>query len=135
MRFHSLRTLLHSGSLTMAEETLSLGESTLLKALQTSLSGATENEGFKKNDEDFIRWELGACWVQHLQNPNPDKGQIPEKSEKQGNKKKNEAEVEDKEEEDKDVDLSDVNEDLKNVLTSEQQKQLKLTKTGLHAKV
>ncbi|KAH7422615.1 hypothetical protein KP509_12G017100 [Ceratopteris richardii] len=69
LNVNSLRYLLQSCSGTgsqssMVSETMKMAESTVAKVLQESL---TDIEMEDSRKDVCIRWELGACWVQHLQ--------------------------------------------------------------------
>jgi len=71
----SLRLLLHKGSspdnqkvaiLSDPSESKRLGESQMFvqKLLEESLAKLQEED---EKQDNFVRWELGACWIQHLQ--------------------------------------------------------------------
>ncbi|KAL8494916.1 hypothetical protein ACS0TY_019182 [Phlomoides rotata] len=97
LNINSLRLLLHESatheqnkviqSRTLECEELDSSQAFVERLLEDSLAKLREEE----NDKDaFVRWELGACWIQHLQDQKK-----TEKEKKQSNEKpKNEMKVE-----------------------------------------
>ncbi|KAH9329773.1 hypothetical protein KI387_001881, partial [Taxus chinensis] len=78
----SLRTPLHKGSRTQSNAAMHhchASESEDTQSARNLVQRVLEDSLFKLQEEQteqkkFIRWELGACWVQHLQNqPTPEK--------------------------------------------------------------
>ncbi|CAM6035680.1 unnamed protein product [Sphagnum compactum] len=71
LNVNSLRTLLHRSSTngqahsSSAAEELEIAEAQIHAVLEESL--ARLNEEHDTPEALYIRWELGACWVQHLQ--------------------------------------------------------------------
>lgn len=74
----SLRLLLHkrstsehnktpSNSLSSEGDELNVARAFIEKVLEKSLEKLQEEEA---DQEIFVRWELGACWLQHLQDQN-----------------------------------------------------------------
>lgn len=93
----SLRLLLHKrtssehnkptpSSQTLEREELSLSQDFVKKLLTESLTKLHKEE---VEGDTFTRWELGACWIQHLQDQNK-----TEKEKKQSSETKNEMKVE-----------------------------------------
>lgn len=83
--FFSLRCLLHSTPSehnkqiaqlqALEQEELVASEAFIERLLEESLSKLEEEE---KEGDHFVRWELGACWIQHLQDQkNADKDKKP----------------------------------------------------------
>ncbi|KAH6789298.1 Tetratricopeptide repeat superfamily protein [Perilla frutescens var. frutescens] len=98
LNINSLRLLLHENatieqnkltahSRTLECEQLNSSQAFVERLLEDSLAELQE----EKNDkDDFVRWELGACWIQHLQDQKK-----TEKEKKPSNEKaKNELKVE-----------------------------------------
>lgn len=97
LTIYSLRLLLHENatheqnkvtqSRTLECEELDSSQAFVERLLEDSLAKLREEE----NDKDaFVRWELGACWIQHLQDQKK-----TEKEKKHSNDKpKNEMKVE-----------------------------------------
>lgn len=72
---YSLRLLLHKGAVTdnhkwvaqseqSENQKLSTNQAFLGKLFEDSLAKIQEEQ---KKQDNFVRWELGACWIQHLQ--------------------------------------------------------------------
>ncbi|XP_042433116.1 protein TSS-like [Zingiber officinale] len=102
LNINSLRMLLHK-SHTSQEKKNQISKHEELFAAQMSVEKLLKESLVKLEEEKigsnaFMRWELGACWIQHLQdqsNGEKDKKQESGKSEKQtGEKSKNEIKVE-----------------------------------------
>ncbi|WOL02201.1 protein TSS [Canna indica] len=102
LNLNSLRMLLHRShtsrekiAKTAKQEELSAAKIFVEELLNESLLKLEEEE-YEYNNS--IRWELGACWIQHLQDQNngeKDKKQTGEKDKRQtGEKTKNEIKVE-----------------------------------------
>ncbi|XP_042461981.1 protein TSS-like [Zingiber officinale] len=102
LNINSLRMLLHKSHTSREkrdqsskQEELSEAQMFVEKLLKESLVKLEEE---KAGSNAFMRWELGACWIQHLQDQNngeEDKKQASGKSEKQtGETTKNEIKVE-----------------------------------------
>lgn len=98
LNINSLRMLLHSEAASESQKLAmqsELSESLSLKASQTFVEELLEASLNKLQDEDakqdnFVRWELGACWIQHLQDQkNTEKDKKPS-----AQKAKNEIKVE-----------------------------------------
>ncbi|KAG9448274.1 hypothetical protein H6P81_014402 [Aristolochia fimbriata] len=97
LNINSLRMLLHrkpsfqqgkatTSSRSLESEELNAATSFVKRVLEDSLVKLQEEEA---DTEAFMRWELGACWIQHLQD------QITaEKDKKQGEKTKSNSTVE-----------------------------------------
>lgn len=72
----SLRTLLHKGARVQSNSGMhhcNASESEDMQSARTLVQKVLEDSSVKLQEEQtdqkrFIRWELGACWVQHLQN-------------------------------------------------------------------
>ncbi|KAJ6848964.1 protein TSS [Iris pallida] len=108
LNINSLRMLLHKSHTTKTEHKTksSHSQSSKLEELTTALVVAETllRESLAKLEEDesdnktFIRWELGACWIQHLQdqsNAEKDKKQVGDKDKKQtGEKSRSETKIE-----------------------------------------
>ncbi|RZC56526.1 hypothetical protein C5167_015375 [Papaver somniferum] len=78
LNINSLRLLLHkrstsehnktpSNSLSSEGDELNVARAFIEKVLEKSLEKLQEEEA---DQEIFVRWELGACWLQHLQDQN-----------------------------------------------------------------
>ena len=93
----SLRLLLHkkrvdynrglNNTQSSKYENISLAREYVEKILAESLSKLEVEDG---ENDSFMRWELGACWIQHLQdqkNADKDKKQTSEKEKKQNSEK------------------------------------------------
>ncbi|XP_074561028.1 LOW QUALITY PROTEIN: protein REDUCED CHLOROPLAST COVERAGE 1-like [Curcuma longa] len=102
LNINSLRMLLHK-SHTSREKRDQISKHEELFAAQMFVEKLLKESLVKLEEEKigsnaFMRWELGACWIQHLQDQNnseKDKKQESGKSEKQtGEKSKNEIKVE-----------------------------------------
>lgn len=70
----SLRLLLHNTThsennrpFIQAREELGASQAFVERLIKESLSKLEEEES---NLDNFVRWELGACWIQHLQDQN-----------------------------------------------------------------
>ncbi|CAI9101138.1 OLC1v1038397C1 [Oldenlandia corymbosa var. corymbosa] len=98
LNINSLRFLLHdkaaleqnkniSGSHSSENENLSSSQAFVERLLEESLVKLQEEEVEK---ETYIRWELGACWIQHLQ----DQKKTEKEKKPSGEKAKNEMKVE-----------------------------------------
>lgn len=85
LNVNSLRCLLHSTPSehnkqiaqlqALEQEELVASEAFIERLLEESLSKLEEEE---KEGDHFVRWELGACWIQHLQDQkNADKDKKP----------------------------------------------------------
>ncbi|GAB4844598.1 hypothetical protein Ancab_037997, partial [Ancistrocladus abbreviatus] len=86
LNINSLRLLLHRGAASehhksviqsqcLESEKLFAAQSFLEKLLAESLTKLQEE---KAENDNFVRWELGACWIQHLQDQkNTDKDKKP----------------------------------------------------------
>ncbi|XP_057531333.1 protein REDUCED CHLOROPLAST COVERAGE 1 [Amaranthus tricolor] len=75
LNINSLRLLLHKGAVTdnhkwvaqseqSENQKLSTNQAFLGKLFEDSLAKIQEEQ---KKQDNFVRWELGACWIQHLQ--------------------------------------------------------------------
>ncbi|XP_073110528.1 protein REDUCED CHLOROPLAST COVERAGE 1 isoform X2 [Elaeis guineensis] len=106
LNINSLRMLLHNNctsgdkrmlnqSQSSKQEELTAAQAFVEKLLDESLVKLEEE---KSSSSIFMRWELGACWIQHLQDQNnveKEKKQTGEKDKKQsGEKAKSETRVE-----------------------------------------
>ncbi|XP_038984987.1 protein TSS isoform X2 [Phoenix dactylifera] len=106
LNINSLRMLLHKNrtsgekrmlnqSQSLKQEELTAAQAFVEKLLEESLVKLEEE---KASPNIFMRWELGACWIQHLQDQNnaeKEKKQTGEKDKKQnGAKAKSETRVE-----------------------------------------
>ncbi|KAJ0964926.1 hypothetical protein J5N97_026064 [Dioscorea zingiberensis] len=98
LNINSLRMLLHRSLVSEQKRTFNHPESIkheeivsaqvlVANVLKASLAKLAEEEAER---ETFVRWELGACWIQHLQdqkNVEKDKKQVGGKDKKQTNDK------------------------------------------------
>ncbi|XP_028776798.1 protein TSS [Neltuma alba] len=88
LNVNSLRMLLHKSSTPQSSNTIQRNQSTdveNLRSARSSVRRVIEKSLLKLQEEPTkhsksIRWELGACWVQHLQNQTTGKTE-PKKSE------------------------------------------------------
>ncbi|XVE77276.1 hypothetical protein DITRI_Ditri13aG0049300 [Diplodiscus trichospermus] len=98
LNINSLRLLLHktipselnkraSPSTVLEHEELSSSQVLVERLLEESL---TKLEEEKLEQKPFVRWELGACWIQHLQ----DQNNTAKDKKPSGEKSKNEMKVE-----------------------------------------
>ncbi|GMI75932.1 FLOURY ENDOSPERM LIKE 2, REDUCED CHLOROPLAST COVERAGE [Hibiscus trionum] len=96
LNINSLRFLLHktipselnvpgSPSQVLEHEDLSSSQFLIERLLEESLAKLEEEE---LEEKPFVRWELGACWIQHLQDQNTQKDKKP-----YGEKHKNEMKL------------------------------------------
>ncbi|KAK4266996.1 hypothetical protein QN277_023845 [Acacia crassicarpa] len=74
LNINSLRLLLHNTTqsennrpMIQVREELGASQAFVERLIKESLSKLEEEE---PNLDDFVRWELGACWIQHLQDQN-----------------------------------------------------------------
>ncbi|KAJ8440653.1 hypothetical protein Cgig2_031070 [Carnegiea gigantea] len=86
LNINSLRLLLHKGAASDNQQPVKLSEFTesqRLNASRTFVEKLLEESLTKLQEEhvkqdNFVRWELGACWIQHLQDQkNTDKDKKP----------------------------------------------------------
>ncbi|KAK1285450.1 hypothetical protein QJS10_CPB20g01802 [Acorus calamus] len=105
LNVNSLRMLLHKGPTSengkatnfkgSEHEQIEVAEGFVKRVLEESLSKLQKEE---PSQDAFTRWELGACWIQHLQDQSTaekDKKQSGDKEKKQsGQKIKNDSKVE-----------------------------------------
>ncbi|GAB2271810.1 hypothetical protein Dimus_006641 [Dionaea muscipula] len=94
LNINSLRLLLHKGATAedhnsvvqiqgSENKKLSASQAFVEKLLKDSLMKLQEEKVQLLQQDNFIRWELGACWIQHLQdqkNNEKDKKPSPDKS-------------------------------------------------------
>ncbi|KAG1335034.1 protein TSS [Cocos nucifera] len=106
LNINSLRMLLHKNHTSGDKRTLNQSQSSKQEELTAAQAFVEKllDESLVKLEEEktssniFMRWELGACWIQHLQDQNnaeKEKKQTGEKDKKQsGEKAKSETRVE-----------------------------------------